>query len=352
MIVRLGDGYLFRLGTAYPTFSDRRPTSEMALNAGARAAVNGPFKVPLLDIPRHLTVIDGELMTTGMPTQHGYAFTSTADGIRAWIGRPVMDIRATQGEVSFPVVGWNAEQPSKGQVVAFTARGGTSRSLTTRTCAALLSPVGDVRGPERTYMVERVRSRDGRCDVLPLQLGNVGYEHVLLAGKPVRSLVSGQEVGLSVDLGHYGKVREAFSGLPMLVKDGVNIAPRCGMECHPKKGPDRCFGCRNPRTAVGIGEGCSDKDPGTECLGYLVAVDGRQEGWSEGVRFRPLGDLMIELGAYDAVNLDGGGSTEMWVRARNELCEMRTSIGCVVNRVAYGTERPLTAAVLLIRSGV
>jgi hypothetical protein len=128
----------------------------------------------------------------------------------------------------------------------------------------------------------------------------------------------------------------------------VNVAPRCGDSCSPKKGPDRCFGCRNPRTVAGISQGCSDKDPGTSCVGYLVTVDGRQDGWSEGIRFVQLANLMIELGAYHAINLDGGGSTEMWVRSRNHLCEMRTRVGCAVNRVAYGTERPLSTAILLI----
>ena len=43
----------------------------------------------------------------------------------------------------------------------------------------------------------------------------------------------------------------------------------------------------------------------------LVTVDGRNPGHSLGVTTSELADLMIEFGAEDAINLDGGGSTTM-----------------------------------------
>lgn len=42
---------------------------------------------------------------------------------------------------------------------------------------------------------------------------------------------------------------------------------------------------------------------------YLVAFDGRQTGYSVGATLRDCGIWMLALGAYDAINLDGGGST-------------------------------------------
>lgn len=62
---------------------------------------------------------------------------------------------------------------------------------------------------------------------------------------------------------------------------------------------------RHPRTMVG-----SSKD-GKELL--LVTVDGRQQS-SLGMTQTEAANLMIELGAYNALNLDGGGSTTMAVR--------------------------------------
>jgi exopolysaccharide biosynthesis protein len=63
-----------------------------------------------------------------------------------------------------------------------------------------------------------------------------------------------------------------------------------------------------PRTAVGI-----DDDTG-EVL--ILAVDGRTKA-SRGYTMVELADLMIDLGADEALNLDGGGSTTMVARRPN-----------------------------------
>ncbi|MFP4634462.1 MAG: phosphodiester glycosidase family protein, partial [Nitriliruptoraceae bacterium] len=61
---------------------------------------------------------------------------------------------------------------------------------------------------------------------------------------------------------------------------------------------------RQPRTAIGrTGDGRT----------LLVTIDGRRSGWSDGLTVGELADTMIALGARDAVNLDGGGSTTMTV---------------------------------------
>ena len=62
---------------------------------------------------------------------------------------------------------------------------------------------------------------------------------------------------------------------------------------------------RHPRTAVGIAAN------GKRVI--LVVVDGRRAGYSDGMTLRELAGLMMSLGARDALNLDGGGSTTMAV---------------------------------------
>jgi hypothetical protein len=46
----------------------------------------------------------------------------------------------------------------------------------------------------------------------------------------------------------------------------------------------------------------------------IIVVDGRAPQWSVGVTLPELADLMIERGAYDAINLDGGGSSSFVYR--------------------------------------
>ncbi|MEU5434297.1 phosphodiester glycosidase family protein [Streptomyces sp. NPDC020719] len=58
----------------------------------------------------------------------------------------------------------------------------------------------------------------------------------------------------------------------------------------------------NPRSMIGVdGEGRL----------MLVVVDGRQAGYSEGLSIARTADLMHQLGAREALNLDGGGSSVM-----------------------------------------
>ena len=78
-------------------------------------------------------------------------------------------------------------------------------------------------------------------------------------------------------------------------------------------------GVRNPRTAAGV-----SADGRT----LIVAViDGRQPGWSDGVTLPELADLMIQHGAHNAINLDGGGSSSFLYDDGETQYENRPSDG-------------------------
>jgi hypothetical protein len=62
---------------------------------------------------------------------------------------------------------------------------------------------------------------------------------------------------------------------------------------------------RNPRTLAGV------RADGTL---LLVTVDGRRPAWSVGMTLPEAARLMLRLGARDALNLDGDGSSTMVVR--------------------------------------
>jgi len=71
--------------------------------------------------------------------------------------------------------------------------------------------------------------------------------------------------------------------------------------------PDRKFFTdAHPRTAIGYTD---------DQKLLLVTVDGRQPGVSEGMPLDELADFMIKLGAVEAINLDGGGSTTLAIAA-------------------------------------
>ncbi|MCX8057160.1 MAG: DUF4623 domain-containing protein [Ignavibacteria bacterium] len=64
----------------------------------------------------------------------------------------------------------------------------------------------------------------------------------------------------------------------------------------------------HPRTAVGFNRDSSKV--------FFVTVDGRQPGFSVGMSLPELANYMLSIGCWNAVNLDGGGSTTMVVRNR------------------------------------
>ena len=87
-----------------------------------------------------------------------------------------------------------------------------------------------------------------------------------------------------------GEEKDAIPGTA-LVTDGVNTGATARVE--PGK--------RHPRTGAGV-----TRDGRTL---ILCVVDGRQKGYSVGLTLPELADVMIGQNAYEAVNLDGGGSS-------------------------------------------
>ena len=83
--------------------------------------------------------------------------------------------------------------------------------------------------------------------------------------------------------------KEATSGFQLIVSDG-KLSVNEG-------------GPRHPRTAIGT-------DKKSETL-WLVVVDGRQKGYSEGMNLHELATVMKNLGCWVATNMDGGGSSVM-----------------------------------------
>jgi hypothetical protein len=88
-----------------------------------------------------------------------------------------------------------------------------------------------------------------------------------------------------------GQLQEAVGASTVLLKNGLveNVDYLSGSKTD-----------RHPRTLVGT------RADGTV---LIIAIDGRQPAISNGASMSDLAWILLELGAVDAVNLDGGGST-------------------------------------------
>jgi len=114
--------------------------------------------------------------------------------------------------------------------------------------------------------------------------------------------------------------KHALGGGPMLVQDGVTRVADEGFLSDITRG-------RAPRTAVGLID---------ECTVVLAVVEGRSRE-DAGLTLEQLAALMVTRGCRWAMNLDGGGSSVMWVEGRG-----------VVNQVSDGRERAVKNALMII----
>ena len=85
-------------------------------------------------------------------------------------------------------------------------------------------------------------------------------------------------------------IQLALSGFAMILENGIVL-----------KGPQKLA----PRTAYGLSKDASKM--------IIITVDGRMHGFSEGISTPELGEWMRKFGAYNALNMDGGGSTTLLV---------------------------------------
>jgi len=98
-----------------------------------------------------------------------------------------------------------------------------------------------------------------------------------------------------------GRLRTVIGGWPRLIVHGRSVAA----QADSVEGTfPRFSSTRHPRTAVGFSADSSKL--------FLVAVDGRRESDS-GMTLVELAQLMLDLGVYEGMNFDGGGSTTMVV---------------------------------------
>jgi len=316
----------------------RARTSELA--ADAIAAVNADFFTPT-GAPVGAQVRAREVLV-GPVARPVFALSGTtargatrtaASAPAAWIGRAALRGDVARGADTLRIAQVNrppasaASDPGAGGggqdvVRLFTHRFGAESPGDADATVVVLSRIrGD--GAGGTAVVQRVDTRGGAA---PLDSGVVVVLGRGAAARILGTMAPGDtvewRVALVPEVGDGAPALEAVGGQPVLLRGGAvaddireGIAPSFGEQ-------------RHPRTAVGI-----------TADGRLlwVAVDGRQAPYSDGMSLAELADLMERLGARDAINLDGGGSTTMVVR------------GAVVNRPSDAAgERPVGNALVLV----
>jgi hypothetical protein len=220
-------------------------------------------------------------------------------------------------DVTFRVDRWNEGAPMPGEIAGFTELGGALEAPPAYSCSVRLLPTG----PIQMAPTDGV-NRDFQVDAAGCAVGPMGRDGgVFISAAPATdeatqllALQPGTPIRLHWTLGWPG-VLDAVGGAPLMIQDG-RIIGFCNSGCGAQ-----------PRTGIGVTRGGRI---------LLVVVDGRRPRWSVGPTLDEFARIMRGLGAVTALNLDGGGSTEMVVE------------GEVVNHPSDGRQRNLSNAILVL----
>lgn len=319
----------------------RNPVSAMSDTQAAVAGVNGDFfniaqehdEAPATNSPVGPAVAAGRALKAAVPNGQRFGpgladSTSTQDvfGVGtdgdARVASLALDGVVHTDTDELDLVGLNQYAIAVNGIGAFTADWGTASRM-----RAVCGTDTDRQAPCSDQTAE-VTVTGGAVSATSEQPGSgaIGVGTVVLVGredgaKQLDQLAIGDTMTVDYRLDHGADPAYAFAvgGAPIL-RDGSVLS---GVDSSALA----------PRTAAGAS---LDGD-----TAYLVAVDGRSNA-SVGMTLTELADFLAELGADDAVNLDGGGSTTLV--ARKSGADSVT----VRNTPSDGAERPVPNGVAVL----
>jgi len=211
----------------------------------------------------------------------------------------------------------NQERDHNGSIALYTPQfGGSTR--TNDGCEVVLSDVAQPLTPKykSRFTVSAVMNSGNT------RIPKDGFVLSARKGSDIAKFLSNLKVGgqgeltLSFLPEKWNEVVEGIGGNSRLVKDGKIFE-------ESYRGPKSTHD--DPRTALGY----NDKKL------FLMVVDGRQGSYSIGMSYRDVASAMIEFGATEAINLDGGSSSTFILN------------GQLINRPSGGQERDVLNAVFI-----
>ncbi len=296
-----------RPALAAPTVHQRSTVARIAATRGAWGGVNGGF-FSRRGPPLGMLVIDGEWIRE--PWGGRTVLGITQDG------RLLMDRLDFRGRVVFSGLGTqrlsalNRGHDDHDTLVMFTRRWGEVVTGAEGRTRLIVDPSGAVTHKETNGAALRIP--DGG-----FVLSGIGRMAASLDLVEVGTAVT---VELETEP-EWAELRHAIGGGPRLVKDG-----RPHITASPERFRPDVYASARSRTAVGITQAGRL---------LLVAVESPDNGERDGMTLDELAGTMIKLGAWQAMNLAGGGSTTF------------VADGRVLNSPSDGAARRVSSALLV-----
>ena len=285
------------------TLKSRKSILSIAKKSNAVVALNGTYFKPQTGVPLGTLMIDKKLYTGPIYDRVALGIFEEGYLTKFDIARVQLNAEIKGNKKTIKVDNINQPRMLSTYVLVYTPEWGKT------------SPYA----PKYGMGLQVVDGKITKASANPLEIPENGY--VISGPKSVlQPLLEGnKKVKLSINtIPEWKNVKHIISGGPYLVKDNEVYVDMTAQKLG-------AIGGRNPRSAIGY---TADNNL------VLVAVDGR-EGSSIGMTLMELGRFMKSIGCTNAINLDGGGSTVMYVN------------GSVVNHPTQRGGIPLSNAIVL-----
>ncbi|GAA0554946.1 phosphodiester glycosidase family protein [Chitinophaga japonensis] len=248
--------------------------------------------------PRHMMIGDGEIMWDTMLNRT--VFGITEDNI-PFITKLDESYSVSAGGASYAIEHIN-RPGGTGQMVLYNRFTGGSTGTSSGCTEVRIVPVGGIGDWSANATISCRVLAKSTAGNMPFDSGQAvlwgtGAAKTFLDNINVNDVISLDLQVLSSPSG-ITNIKQLTGGWTRLVRDGANyssasVADEGGAVPTSSE----------PRTAIGFNQ-AQDKV-------YFVVVDGRDPGVSEGMTLSTLADFMRYIGCYQALNLDGGGSSTM-----------------------------------------
>ncbi len=276
---KIAQNYEIKPVIASKTLANKRKLTKIANDTNSIVAINGGFFKPETGVPLGTLMIDKKLYTG--PIYNRVAFGIFENEYRT--ERIQLDAKIITKDETIKIDNINQPRMLSSYIIAYTKDWGN------------YAPAS----PQYGVQIQIIGNKIAKVSTNPLFIPENGYVIVGPKSK-LNNIINSQDIDIIISTNpKWENVKHIISGGPYLVKDNQIFIDMTAQKL-------QSIGGRNPRTAIGYTQ---NNDL------ILVTADGR-EGSSIGLTLKELANLMKELGCINAINLDGGGSTTMYINGQ------------------------------------
>lgn len=271
------------LSSTSNNLKSRRTITTIAKNTNSIVALNGTYFKPQTGVPLGTLMIDKKMYTGPVYDRVALGIFDEGEKNRFDVARVQLDASLKGSGTTIKVNNINQPRMLSTHVIVYTPEWGKASPYAPKYGMGLLVEDNIIT----------------KASANPITIPENGY--VISGPKSVlQPLLKNKKVKFELNTTpEWKNVKHIISGGPYLIKDGEVFVDMTAQKLG-------AIGGRNPRSAIGYTE---DNNL------ILVAVDGR-EGSSIGMTLMELANFMKSVGCIGAINLDGGGSTVMYVNGK------------------------------------